>query len=225
MDLHSVNLASIILRLFLAALFGGIIGFERQTTKKPAGLRTHMLICIGSALVMLTGQFVYSTVTPTVDPTRLGAQVISGIGFLGIGTIIIVGRQYVRGLTTAAGLWASACMGLAIGIGFYAGAVVGGVLIFIVETILRRIDSYISKYSRTISIYIEIDKNLRLHDVQDYIKSRYADIQNVVMTREQLVHPDTIGLTFYLHLREKTEHVQIVSDLMNYEGIRFVQEI
>lgn len=225
LDLQSVNLASIILRLALAALFGGIIGFERQSTKKPAGLRTHMLICIGSALVMLTGQYVYETVTPTVDPTRLGAQVISGIGFLGIGTIIIVGRQHVRGLTTAAGLWASACMGLAIGIGFYYGAIVGGVLIFIVEAILRRIDSNITKFSRTINIYVEVDTSARIHTLQEHITRSYARIQNMVMTREQQVHPDAIGLIFYLQLREKTEHVKIISELMNLEGIRYVQEI
>jgi putative Mg2+ transporter-C (MgtC) family protein len=184
-----------------------------------------MLICIGSALVMLTGQYVYETVTPSVDPTRLGAQVISGIGFLGIGTIIIVGRQHVRGLTTAAGLWASACMGLAIGIGFYYGAIVGGVLIFIVEAILRRIDSHITKYSRTINIYVEVDTSARIHALQEHITRSYARIQNMVMTREQQVHTDAIGLIFYLHLREKTEHVKIISELMNMEGIRYVQEI
>lgn len=224
MDFNSINLASIILRLVMAALFGGIIGFERQSTKKPAGLRTHMLICIGSALVMLTGQYIYTAITPSVDPTRLGAQVISGIGFLGIGTIIIVGRQYVRGLTTAAGLWASACMGLAIGIGFYSGAVVGGILIFIVETVLRRIDSYITKYSKTMNIYVEIDKSSRVNLVQEYICTHYAAIQNVVMTREPPVYSEAIGMIFYLHLKEKTEHVKIITELMNLEGIKFIQE-
>jgi putative Mg2+ transporter-C (MgtC) family protein len=225
MDLYGVNLASIILRLVLAAIFGGIIGFERQSTKKPAGLRTHMLICVGSALVMLTGQYVYLSVAPAVDPTRLGAQVISGIGFLGIGTIIIVGRQYVRGLTTAAGLWASACMGLAIGIGFYAGAIVGGLLIFIVETILRRIDAYITKYSKTLNIYIEVDKSSRVQLLQEHICAGNAKILNMVMTRDQPVYSDAVGLIFYLHLKEKTDHVEIITDLMNMDGVKFVQEV
>lgn len=225
MDLYGVNLISIVIRLALAALFGGIIGFERQSARKPAGLRTHMLICIGSALVMLTGQYVYAAVAPEADPTRLGAQVISGIGFLGIGTIIIVGRQYVRGLTTAAGLWASACIGLAIGIGFYTGAIVGGVLIFVVETALRKMDSYILKYSRTINIYIEVDKSSRIHLLQEHISNRYAKIHNIVMTREQPVYGDAIGLIFYLHLREKTDHVKIVTELMELDGVKFVQEV
>lgn len=225
MDLQGLNLSSIVLRLVLAALFGGIIGFERQSTKKPAGLRTHMLICIGSALVMLTGQYVYTTITPAVDPTRLGAQVISGIGFLGIGTIIVVGRHHVRGLTTAAGLWASACMGLAIGIGFYYGAIVGGVLIFVVETVLRRIDTNIMKFSRTMNIYIEVDTIANINRVREYISTQYAQIQNMVMTREQQVCAEAIGLTFYLQLKEKTEHMKITSELMNLDGVKFVQEI
>ncbi len=225
LGLQSITTASVILRLVLAAVFGGVIGFERESTKKPAGLRTHMLICIGSALVMMTGQYIYESVAPGVDPARLGAQVVSGIGFLGIGTIIVIGRQHVRGLTTAAGLWASACMGLAIGIGFYAAAAVGGVLIFIVETVLRRLDGYISKFSRTLNLYIEIDQCACVMSLQELISTRYASIQNMVMTSEHRVNPDTIGLIFYLKLKEKTEHLKIITELMNWDGVKFVQEV
>ncbi|NLT15229.1 MAG: MgtC/SapB family protein [Clostridiales bacterium] len=217
--------ASVILRLLLAAVFGGVIGFERESTKKPAGLRTHMLICIGSALVMLTGQYIYETVAPGVDPARLGAQVVSGIGFLGIGTIIIIGRQHVRGLTTAAGLWASACMGLAIGIGFYIGAAVGGVLIFIVETVLRKLNRSISKFSRTLNLYIEVDHSASVIPLQELISSRYARILDMVMTHEHNVTPDTVGLIFYLKLNEKKEHMKIITELMNADGVKFVQEV
>lgn len=217
--------ASVILRLLLAAVFGGVIGFERESTKKPAGLRTHMLICIGSALVMLTGQYIYETVAPGVDPARLGAQVVSGIGFLGIGTIIIIGRQHVRGLTTAAGLWASACIGLAIGIGFYIGAAVGGVLIFIVETVLRKLNRSISKFSRTLNLYIEVDHSASVIPLQELISSRYARILDMVMTHEHNVTPDTVGLIFYLKLNEKKEHMKIITELMNADGVKFVQEV
>ncbi len=225
MDFNGITLESVVLRLLLAALFGGIIGFERESTKKPAGLRTHMLICIGSALVMLTGQYVHTAVSPSADPVRLGAQVISGIGFLGIGTIIVVGRQQVRGLTTAAGLWASACMGLAIGVGFYHGAAAGGLLIFLVEAVLRRLDGYIGKYSRTINIYVEVDKSARVNLLREHISNNYAKVQNMIMSREQPVHEDAIGLIFYLHFKEKTEHVGFITALMDYEGVKYVQEL
>jgi putative Mg2+ transporter-C (MgtC) family protein len=164
-------------------------------------------------------------VAPGVDPARLGAQVVSGIGFLGIGTIIVIGRQHVRGLTTAAGLWASACMGLVIGIGFYTAAAVGGVLIFIVETFLRRLDGYISKFSRTLNLYIEIDHSASVIPLQELISSRYAKIQNMVMTHEHAVKTDAIGLIFYLRLKEKTEHMKIITELMTVDGVKFVQEV
>lgn len=225
MGLNDVNLASTILRLAMAALFGGVIGFARETSKQPAGFRTHMLICLGSSLVMLTGQYVYQTVAHDVDPTRIGAQVISGIGFLGVGTIIIVGRQHVRGLTTAAGLWASACMGLAIGIGFYSGAIVGGVLIFMVETALRNLDNYISKYSKALNLYIEVDHISRISELQDFISSQKARTEKIVMSSEQLVNPQAAGLSIFIKMKERQEHLKIVTELMKMSWVKFVQEI
>src|SRR5690606_40468539 len=113
-----------ILRIFLAMIMGGFIGIERELVNRPAGFRTHTLVCMGSALVMTTSQYLFNTYSDIVnlDPARLGAQVISGIGFLGAGTIMNDGHR-VRGLTTAASLWVVACLGLAVGAGYYAGAV------------------------------------------------------------------------------------------------------
>lgn len=122
---------STLLRLLLAALCGGLIGLERGRQNRPAGLKTHMLVCTASALVMLTGRYILLEYG-VGDPARLGAQVISGIGFLGAGTILVDRNRQVRGLTTAAGLWASACVGLALGIGFYTGALVLTALILLV---------------------------------------------------------------------------------------------
>jgi putative Mg2+ transporter-C (MgtC) family protein len=225
MNLQAVNLASIVLRLAMAALFGGVIGFERETSKHPAGLRTHMLICIGSTLVMLTGQYVFKNISSAVDPTRMGAQVISGIGFLGVGTIIIVGREHVRGLTTAAGLWASACMGLAIGIGFYSGAIVGGLLIFVIIVVLQRFDGYISKHSKLMDLYIEVDNSSRISELQDCFSSMNVKIQNIDMSREHPVCNDAVGITIYLKLFNRTEHIKIVTDVMKIQWVCFVQEI
>ncbi len=108
-------------RIALACVLGGIIGYERESMNRPAGFRTHILVCVGSALVMMTGEFINRNFGGTTDPARLGAQVVSGIGFLGAGTILRAGFN-VRGLTTAASLWAVSCVGLACGIGFYIGA-------------------------------------------------------------------------------------------------------
>lgn len=135
-----------------------MIGYERGKRKHAAGLRTHIVVCIGSASVMLLSQYlsVYSNLN--TDPARLGAQVISGIGFLGAGSIIVIGHQrgkYIKGLTTAAGLWASACMGLAVGSGFYEAAVVMCGFLFTVIATLNHLDAKYLKDSTIMRFYIE----------------------------------------------------------------------
>ena len=128
--INGYNTVSILFRLFLAVVCGGIIGFDRGRKRRPAGFRTYMIVCLGAALTMLISQHMFWRGYAT-DLSRLGAQVVSGIGFLGAGTIIVTGRQQIKGMTTAAGLWASACMGLAIGAGFYTGALICCVLIIL----------------------------------------------------------------------------------------------
>ena len=130
----------LLFRLMLAVACGGVLGLEREVNRHPAGLRTHIIVCLGATLVMITGQgLTISAVAAGIssDPARLGAQVISGIGFLGAGTIIVTGKRHIRGLTTAAGLWASACIGLAIGTGFYEAAVICTIAVFFVERGLK----------------------------------------------------------------------------------------
>jgi putative Mg2+ transporter-C (MgtC) family protein len=221
----NIDLTSIVLRLLLATLFGGIIGFEREFLRQPAGLRTHMLICIGSALVMLTGQYVYVSISSSVDPTRLGAQVISGIGFLGVGTIMIVGGKQVKGLTTAAGLWASACTGLAIGIGFYSGAIVGVILIFVVETIMRNIIAYFSKYSKNIRIYVELDDRSKIEDLRDHLAVHSIKMASIEMSRDQPINAQFVGLYFNLILPERAAHSELLTSFIKLDWVSYVQEI
>ena len=118
LSLRDLTYTEIATRIILSVLFGGILGMERGMKNRGAGLRTYMLVCLGSCVVMMTNQFLYQSYQ-SGDPARLGAQVINGIGFLGAGTIIVTKRNQIKGLTTAAGLWTSACAGLALGIGLY----------------------------------------------------------------------------------------------------------
>ena len=117
--LRGFNCWSVIFRILLATLVGGFIGSERGSHGRAAGLRTHILVCVGAAMTTLTGVYAMVELNSIGDPMRLGAQVISGIGFLGAGTIMVRNHSHITGLTTAAGLWATACLGLAIGAGFY----------------------------------------------------------------------------------------------------------
>ena len=135
--LREINTVSIILRLTLATICGGVLGAERGRKRRPAGLRTHILVCIGAAMVMITSQYMTDILRISTDASRMGAQVISGIGFLGAGTIMVVGKNEVKGLTTAAGLWACACMGLAIGIGFYEGAIISCIFLTFILRVIK----------------------------------------------------------------------------------------
>lgn len=159
--LQELNFLTVTLRLLLAVLCGGVIGYERGRKGRAAGLRTHMLVCLGAATAMLVNQYLFDFYG-TGDPARIGAQVVSGIGFLGVGTIIITGHRQVRGLTTAAGLWASACIGLAAGCGFYEGALVATVLAYLAVKFLARVDTRVLGKLESMTIYVELEPLCRL---------------------------------------------------------------
>ena len=145
-NLHEINLLSITLRLVLAVICGGVIGLNRAMNKRPAGFRTHILVCLGATLVMLTNQYMVDIIGLATDPARLGAQVVTGVGFLGAGTILMRGGgRKVEGLTTAACLWACACIGLALGIGFYSAAIITTLLVFLSLTVIMKFATDIYK--------------------------------------------------------------------------------
>ena len=226
-ELGSVTLLSTFVRLLLAALFGGIIGIERGRKRRPAGLRTHMLVCMGSALVMITNQFVAQQY-PGVDPARLGAQVISGIGFLGAGTILVTRNQQVKGLTTAAGLWASACMGLAVGIGFYSGALVACGFIILIMLALDRIDNMIVTHSRTMEIYTEFEAPPDLSRFLGYLSNHSLKVSymELVSHRSGESHSGSgIAALLTLRLPKRFDHVEVLRALGNAPGLKYIDEI
>lgn len=137
-NFEELNFITILIRCLMAMILGGLIGFERGLNNQPAGMRTYILVSVTSAMVMMTNQFV-AKFYPGVDPSRMGAQVVSGIGFLGAGMILITNRDKVKGLTTAAGLWSSACLGLAVGIGFYEVALVVAIILIITLVYLQKV--------------------------------------------------------------------------------------
>ena len=158
-SLRDLNVLSVGVRLLLAMVFGGTIGFERGIRQRAAGLRTHMLLCVGAASTMLVSQFIYASYG-VGDPARLSAQVISGIGFLGAGTIIVTRRNQVKGLTTAATLWATACMGLAVGVGFYECALIMYVIV---------VDTKFLKVPTSTALYLEVEREVGLGNAIHFI--------------------------------------------------------
>ncbi len=152
---RDLSLLAIATRLLFAFLLGSLIGFERELKRRPAGLRTHILICLGASITTLTGQYFLTGLGYYTDPSRLGAQVIAGIGFLGAGTIVVTKNKSVRGLTTAAGLWCSAIVGLVCGAGYLELAIVATLLILFAELVLVKLERLIIKTNTVVSFYIE----------------------------------------------------------------------
>ena len=222
--LRELNWISIVLRLALAIICGGIIGIERGRKGRTAGFRTHVLVCIGAALTVLTNQYMMQYFGGGV-PARLGAQVINGIGFLGAGTIIVTGRHKVKGLTTAAGLWACACMGLAIGIGFYEAAIAACVLILFVNSALHRMDNYVVSKSKVVEIYVEFGT---VEDISGFIgKMRATDIRvsEIEITKNTNSADSSVAAVMLLRSNVKRDHAEILAIASDVKGVKFVEYI
>ena len=217
--LREFNILSVFIRLFLAVICGGLIGFERERHGRTAGLRTHILVCLGAAITTLIGAYSLSVLKVTwADPMRVGAQVVSGISFLGMGTIISKGRFQVTGLTTAAGLWATAIIGLAIGAGFFEGGIIASALTIITMTLLTGFDSHIIKKSRKFRIYIELNDINSIMDIVDIIEKNYkAHDAQVTVPRSGI--SGNAGIEVTLHIPHNMTHREVLDTLTQNEHI------
>ena len=222
--LTDLNFVSTAVRLLLSLLCGGLLGFERGRKRRPAGFRTYMLVCMGSTLVMITNLYISSLFANT-DPARMGAQVISGIGFLGAGTIIVTRRNHVKGLTTAAGLWAAACVGLSLGIGFYSGALLGCVMIFIVMSLMQRMDDWVGSSTKFLNLYIEFGTMSDVGRFLRYAKEKSFRVSDLEVTRTDGVNDTDIGVLCTIRLPKKKPHAEILQMLSELEIVRYVEEI
>ena len=233
--LRELNMLSMMLRVILAMFVGGIVGFEREKKGRPAGFRTYMLVALGATLTVILSQYLdlmlntrwvlkAQDVGIKTDLDRFGAQVINGVGFLGAGTIIVTGRQEVKGLTTAAGLWASACMGIAIGAGFYECMIIGTLLIVICMKLLPLIENVITRYARNMSIYVSMDSMENLGGVVGYMK--YSDIRlydvEIDKANEHLNH---VNALFSIHLPKRLQHTEVLAKIATLDGIIAIEEV
>lgn len=214
----------IIIKMLLALICGGVLGIERERKRRPAGFRTYMLVCLGSALVMMTNQYIYENYQ-TGDPARMAAQVISGMGFLGAGTIIVTRHNQVKGLTTAAGLWASACVGLAIGIGFYKAAIIGAVMVFVAMVIMHGMERRISTSTKLCLIYIEMKKMSILRTVRSYIKEENIELIDMEIEKSGNMSEKGISVLLSVKVSQKGKREELVTTIGAMEGITFIEEI
>lgn len=218
--LGGITIWSIILRFCLAIICAGVVGLERARRRHAAGLRTYILVCLGSMLVMLTNQFIHASFGGT-DISRLGAQVVSGIGFLGAGTILVTSRSQIKGLTTAAGLWASACIGLAIGIGFYTAAILGTVFCLVAFIFLPKLEIILTKGSNTIEIHIELYTRQDLKKVIDFIRAKGGKI-NLIDYNSAYANSGLSVYTINLVSWSKDNSV-VIKELSEFDCVNFVE--
>lgn len=224
MELQIEALIEGMFKMVLALICSGVLGMERGLKKRPAGFRTYMLVCLGATLAMMTNQYICEAYV-TGDPSRMGAQVISGIGFLGAGTIITTRHSKVRGLTTAAGLWAVACIGLAIGIGFYEGAIIGTAMIFLAMVSMHRLDTFITASANEAMMYIELDKISSMKNLTAFLKEK--EIKILEMETESIEQQDGKGIAVIASLKLPTKNVHQMLPYMlgKVEGVTYVEEI
>ena len=180
---RQMDMLAVTSRLVLAVLCGGLIGIEREIKRRPAGFRTHILISVGSAITILTNLYLYQVMHLYTDVSRMGAQVIAGIGFVGAGTIIVTGRQRVKGLTTAAGLWTTSIIGLACGAGYAECAIFTTLLVLFAELVLSRIEYRFARTISEINIYVECGQASTIQQLVRILRSKKIPMNDMEVNR------------------------------------------
>ena len=224
-SMRDVTFASVALRLALACLCGALIGIERELKRRPAGFRTHILICIGAAMTTMTGQYLFLSEGFFTDMARLGAQVIAGIGFIGAGTIIVTRRNQIKGLTTAAGLWTCAIVGLAIGAGFYEGGLIAALIVLVSEVTFARLEYYVMGRLPELNLYLEFRSRSVLENLFEELKTENIKVRNLEITRtrdEDAVHSSAI---FTLRCPRGADTDAVLSKIRAIDGIFLAEEI
>ncbi len=207
----------IVIRTILAIISGGVIGIERVRSNQPAGMRTYMLVCLGSALVMMTSDYMYSQFQ-NGDPARLGAQVINGIGFLGAGSIIISGNTKIKGLTTAAGLWVSACIGIAIGIGFYFGGIIVTIAVYVIMSKFRKLEDKLAHNNSTIKLYVVFEEVSNISEFKSIIEVFGIEIINFQVNSKE--EDEFCNAVIEMKKSNQIKEEDIVLYLKRMEGIK-----
>ena len=214
--LRELTFTSIFFRLLLAAVCGGLIGLERTFKRRPAGFRTHTLICLGAAITTMTSQYLI-TMHYYTDVARLGAQVIAGVGFIGAGTIIVTRRQHVRGLTTAAGFWVAAIVGLALGAGYYEGGLLTTALVIIVELVFSRLEYWMTNHDPETSLYVEYMRQENLPDIMSVLQEKRIHVQNLEVSQISSHNSSCAVISF--RSRNKVELYELSEELYKIDGI------
>ena len=223
--LRDITFATVALRMFLAMFCGGCIGLEREFKRRSAGFRTHILICLGATMTTSISQFLYLYMGYYTDMARLGAQVVAGIGFIGVGAIVTTPQKRVKGLTTAAGLWASAIIGLCLGAGFYEGALLATILILIAELVLSPIEHKYMDRTPEVNLYMEYNNKATLDNVLFIFRQMDIKVVNLEITRATEYERHNASAIFLIRLNRRFNANKEVDAVRKVEGVFSIYEI
>lgn len=221
--LHEMNLMTIIFRIMCAVVAGTFIGIDRSEKRRVAGYKTHAIVCLGAALVMLTGEYIHGRFGGSGDVARLGAQVISGVGFLGVGTIIVTGNNQVKGLTTAASLWTCSCIGLALGIGFYSGALAAVLAIVLIFRYFKIINYYVNKHLRAVEVYIELESPQHISSFLEILREESLKVSSFEIGPTR-IRDDGVSILATIETGEKKSCAEVLDLIRNIVGVKTVEE-
>ncbi len=223
---REMTLPAVAVRMIMAVLCGGIIGIEREFKRRPAGFRTHILICLGAAIAILTNLYLYQVMHMYTDISRLAAQVVAGIGFIGAGTIIVTRRQRVKGLTTAAGLWTAAIIGLVCGAGYVECALFATAMVMVAELLLIKIEYRFARRENDVNLYIEYGHSTCIEAIVRVLKELHVKMNGLEITRisgENDAHKYCAVLTVQSSRKKLDEElvrgIAALDDVMNIEEL------
>ena len=224
--LRNISFLVVAIRLVSATICGGVIGIERSYKQRPAGFRTHILICLGAAMAMMTGIFILTELHQFTDIARLGAQVIAGMGFIGAGSIIVTKRKNVKGLTTAAGLWTAAIIGLACGAGFYELALFSTIVVLLAEVLFSKIEYRLMHDNTSLQLSIEYEHTSALNSILKYLNEqdlRILDLKIYKYSDEETSTHHHANVVLQLFRKILTS--ELIGDLLKIDGVFAVDEM
>ena len=223
--LRELSTSALCMRMILAFICGGLVGIEREYKRRPAGFRTHILVCMGAAMTTLTSQYLYLEMNYQTDISRIGAQVIAGIGFIGAGTIIVSKRQRIKGLTTAAGLWATAIVGLSLGAGFYEGGIITSILILVVELVMSQVEYFVLKNTPELNVYVECKDRYSLERIVRALGEQKVRVINMEVMRAAAGETISASAIFLLRLQKSIQANDVICMINGIDGVTAAEEL
>lgn len=223
--LQSMNDGAVALRLLLATALGSIIGWERIVRRHSAGIKTFALVSLGAAMATALNLYLAANSGFRADVGRIPAQIVSGIGFLGAGTILVTGRNQIKGLTTAASLWVTACMGMAIGAGYLIPGLVCFGLIMFANLFLVYLNQLVGERTRYMCLYIELEEKSGVRNLRKILREYGVTINSITKSKEKTLQSEDTAIIIDLHLGKKHSHQEVLEAINNLDFVEYVEEV